>query len=433
MKRRYAFAAAVTILTLASVSAWPFRDDATDYPYIPYDHAVIHYPANAPDNPIASLQARLDSGEARLDFDPRWGYLPSLLKQLDIHPDSQSLVFSKTSFQGPRISPLKPRGLYFNDSVAVGFVQDGDVLEFTSLDSKEGIVFYTLARTRAAKPVFRRRVQECLNCHVFPGTLYIPGLVTTSVIPGPDGAPRFVAAATMVDSRTPLQLRWGGWYVTGASGGLMHRGNSISPDPSKPSEMDLTGNQNLNSLTGKFETGAYPAGGSSDIVALMTLEHQTRMTNLLIRLGWESRIAEQEGKQTEFGGRLDFLTGEVVAYMLFADEAPIASPIQGSSSFTTTFSARGPRDKQSRSLRDFDLQKRLFRYPLSYMIYSPVFDALPSFAKELTYRKLFHVLTEGEPGERYSKLTGADREAILQIVRDTKPDLPGYWRIAMKK
>ncbi|MEP6716257.1 MAG: hypothetical protein ABJC09_11840 [Terriglobia bacterium] len=430
MKRSQALS--IAAITVASAAAWAVRDDAANYPYVPYDHAAIRYEIDGSDNPIARLQTKLDRGQVRLGFDPKWGYLPALLKQLDVNTDSQMLVFSKTSFQGPRISPRKPRALYFNDNVAVGFVQDGDLMEFTTLDSRQGIVFYTMKRNRTIKPVFNRRVQECLNCHVFPGTLYVPGLVASSVIPGPDGAPRFVAAATIVDSRTPLEQRWGGWYVTGTSGALQHRGNSVSPDAAKPSELDLTNNQNLTSLAGRFDTTDYLAGGS-DLVALLTLEHQTRMTNLLIRLGWEARIAQQEGKLAQFSDRLTFLTDELVSYMLFVEEAPIHSPIKGVSSFTTTFPARGPRDRQGRSLRDFDLQKRLFRYPLSYMIYNAAFDALPAVAKERTYQKLFDVLTDRDQGERYSRLTPVDRKAILEILRDTKPALPGYWRTAAER
>jgi hypothetical protein len=160
----------------------------------------------------------------------------------------------------------------------------------------------------------------------------------------------------------------------------------------------------------------------------MTLEHQTRMTNLLTRIGWETRIAMQEGKMEAFHERLDFLAGETATYMLFAEEAHITEPIAGVSTFAETFPKRGPRDKQGRSLRDFDLKTRVFRYPLSYMIYDATFDALPDAAREAIYRKLFDVLTGKDSSGRYQNLTTADRQAILEIVRDTKPNLPAYWR-----
>jgi hypothetical protein len=409
------------MLTLTVAVAWAPHDDAIDYPYIPYDDPLIQYPTRAPNDAVARLQQKIDSGAVKLDFDSKWGYLPSLLKQLDINIDSQMLVFSKTSFQGPKISPKKPRALYFNDDVAVGFVPDGDLMEFAALDPKQGVIFYTLDRQKMNQPAFLRRTDQCISCHL-TSTLNVPGLLATSVIPGPDGTPRFPHAAVLVDSRTPFELRWGGWYVTGTSGDLLHRGNAVASNPDQPDLLDLKGTQNLTSLADRLDTSAYPAP-TSDLVALMTLEHQTRVTNLITRLGWETRIAAEEGKLEGFHDRLDFLSTELVSYMLFTNEARMREPMSGVSTFAETFPERGPRDKKGRSLRDFDLQTRLFRYPLSYMIYSAAFDALPGIAKNQVYSKLLDVLTGRDTSERYVRLSTQDRRAILEIIRDTKPDL----------
>jgi hypothetical protein len=406
---------------------WAAHDDAIDYPYIPYDHAAIQYPTQPPTDAVARLEQKIESGAVKLDFDAKFGYLPSLLKQLGINTDSQMLVFSKTSFQGPKISPKEPRALYFNDNVAVGFVPRGDLMEFAATDPKQGVVFYTLDREKADKPEFVRRTDQCISCHLIPGTLNVQGLLATSVIPAPDGSPRFAAAAVMVDSRTPLDQRWGGWYVTGTSGGLQHRGNAVAPNPDQPDALDLRGTENLTSLPSRVDHSSYLAD-TSDLVALMTLEHQTRVTDLITRLGWETRIAMADGKMKESHDRLDFVTDELAAYMLFADEARMREPMQGVSTFTKTFAERGPRDKQGRSLRDFDLQTRLFKYPLSYMIYDPAFNSLPQAAKDQVYQKLFDVLTGKDTNQRFARLTAQDRTAILEILRDTKPDLPSYWR-----
>jgi hypothetical protein len=421
--------ATLAAVLLSAVPAWAAHDDSFDYPYIPYDHPAIQYPTQDPDDAITRLQQKMDSGKVQLEFDSHWGYLPSLLKQLGINVDSQLLVFSKTSFQAPKISPKKPRALYFNDNVAVGFVPNGDVMEIAATDARQGLIFYTLDREKTAKPSFLRRTDECISCHLIPSTLNVPGLLTTSVIPGPDGSPRFAAAAVIVDSRTPLDERWGGWYVSGTSGGLQHRGNAIAPNPDQPSALDLRGTQNVTSLAARVDTSIYLAP-TSDLIALMTLEHQTRVSSLMTRLGWETRIAIQDGKLLESRERLDFVAGELVSYMLFADEARMRDPMTGVSTFTKTFPERGPRDKQGRSLRDFDLQTRLFRYPLSYMIYDPEFDALPDMAREQVYRKLFDVLSGKDSSEKYQRLSSQDRRAILEILRDTKPNLPGYWRAA---
>ena len=82
-------------------------------------------------------------------------------------------------------------------------------------------------------------------------------------------------------------------------------------------------------------------------------------------------------------------------------------------------------------LRDFDLQTRLFRYPLSYMIYDAAFDALPDLAKERIYQRLLEILTGKDQSEAYARLSAADRRAILEIVRETKRGLPADWSEAM--
>lgn len=418
--------AAIFVCGVTAAAAWAARDDASDYPFIDYDHPAIGYNEREADDAISRLQEKLDRGEAALEFDAKQGYLPSLLKQLDIHADSQTLVFSKTSFQAPKISPRSPRALYFNDEAAIGLVPSGDVLELTALDPNQGINFYTIERKKTEKPRFLRRSQECLNCHLLANTLYVPGLLATSVIPRPDGSPRFSAAALVVDHRTPLDQRWGGWFVTGKSGDLRHRGNSIAPNPDQPTVFDLRNNQNLTTLTDRVDTSPYLLP-TSDLIALMTLEHQNRMTSFLTRLNWEVRVAQQEGRMAEFESRLKFLVDEAVSYMLFREEARILEPMSGSSTFAATFPQRGPRDKKGRSLREFDLQTRVFRYPLSYMIYSPAFDALPGMVKDRLYKELFDALTS-KPAEGANALPADVRAAIVEIVAETKPGVPAYWK-----
>lgn len=416
--------AAIVLGAIMATCVYAAHDDAFDFPYIPYDHPAIQYPARTPDDAVTRLQKQIDSGAVKLDYDRRYSYLPSLLKHFGVNPDSQMLVFSKTSFQGPKISPKSPRALYFSDNVAVGYVPQGDVMEVIAIDPQQGVEFYTLDLEKQAKPEFLRRTMQCMQCHMIPGTLNVPGLEITSVIPAPDGSLRFPAAGIIVDHRTSLDDRWGGWYVTGTAGELQSRANAFASRPDLPGVLEYRNTQNLTSLRDRLDTTQYlePA---SDIVALMTIEHQTRVTNLLIRLGWETRIAEQEGKMEEFRkDRLNMIVGQLANYMLFTDEAKIHDPITGVSTFTRTFPARGPRDRQGRSLRDFDLKTRLFRYPLSYMIYSDLFDALPGVAKQAVYQRLYDMLTGKDEAQR----SAADRRAILEIVRDTKPGLPAYWK-----
>jgi hypothetical protein len=145
------------------------------------------------------------------------------------------------------------------------------------------------------------------------------------------------------------------------------------------------------------------------------------------RVGWETRIAEQDGAM-ETAPRIDADIDALVTYMLFADEATFYDPVEGVSTFTKAFPQRGPRDQQGRSLRDFDLQKRMFKYPLSYMIYSAAFEGIPDSTRERIYRRLFDVLSGTDKNPKFARLSEADRRNILEIVRDTKPNLPAYWK-----
>jgi hypothetical protein len=398
-----------------------------DVTYLPNDHPAIQYSQKPEDDPIARLQKRLDGGEVKLDFSDRWSYFPAVLEYFGIHLDSQVMVFSKTSFQATKISPRAPRAIYFNDEVTIGFVQNGDVVEVAAFDPKQGYNFYTLDVQKAEKPEFVRR-DTCLQCHQGLGTLGVPGILVTSVYPGADGMPAFRGANMITDHRSGMDQRWGGWYVTGTHGSQFHIGNAVGHNSAQPQLLDTQGTQNLTTLERKFDTSKYLAP-TSDIVALMTLEHQTRMSNLITRIGWDARIAQAEGKRDQAThDRLEAEIEEMVQYMVFADERVLEEPVAGVSTFTKTFPQRGPRDHQGRSLRDFDLEKRLFRYPLSYMIYSAAFDAMPDHVRELVYRRLYEVLSSKDQSPMYARLASEAKRAALEILRDTKAGLPEYWK-----
>jgi hypothetical protein len=412
---------------VVALAGWALADRLEDTLYIPLDHPAIRY-YQQPSDLVTALMKRVESGQAKLDYAANgWGYLPSLLKELDINVDSQVLVFSRTSIQTAHISPRTPRAIYFNDEVAVGYVQGGDVLEISSLDPKLGIILYSLETDASPKPEFSRR-DDCLRCHQGPITMGVPGIFVSSIHPQSEELRDVHGASFITDDRTSLKERWGGWYVTGKTGSATHLGNNILlVDPLHPGGPGGPQTQNVTSLDSMFDTSRYLAP-TSDIVALMTLEHQVRMTNLLTRIGWDARIDAQEGK-TDEGTRkqLNSEIEQMVTYMLFADEEPLKSPVTGVSTFTKTFPERGPRDSQGRSLRDFDLQTRLFRYPLSYMIYTPAFDALPSTVKDRVYQRLFEILTGKDNSETYARLSAADRRAVYEILRETKRGLPSGW------
>jgi len=415
---------------VSAAVVWAQGERLEDTFYVPLDHPAIRYAQQAGD-PVARLEKRMESGQAKLDFAANGsGYLASVLHEFGINTDSQVLVFSKTSIQLSHISPRTPRAIYFNDEVAVGYVQNGDVLELTSLDPKLGVILYTLDAEKSDRPEFSRR-DDCLKCHQGPVTLGVPGLMVSSVHPQSNEPGEGHGSAYATDDRIPLKERWGGWYVTGTDGPEPNYGNNPAlTNPLQPGGPAGPVSQNLTSLTGLFDTSRYLAP-TSDIVALMTLEHQTRMTNLLIRVGWDARIAEHDGKNdAATRQQLDSEIEEMVGYMLFADEAPLHAPVTGVSTFTKTFAQRGPRDRQGRSLRDFDLRTRLFRYPLSYMIYSAAFDNLPDTVRQRVYQRLHDVLTGKDQSKPYARLSAEDRRAAFEILRETKPGLPASWAAA---
>jgi len=431
------FLIAALSLTAASalgvVLGQAVQSDMDEHRWVAVDDPAIQYGDRPVDDAVSRLAAKIESGQAKLDYTPGpLGYLPSLLKNLGVNVDSQVLVFSKTSFQNPKISPWAPRAIFFNDDVAVGSVQGGDVLELATLDPKQGVNFYTIDVKKAAKPEFDRR-SDCLQCHQGITTLGIPGILVTSVFPSGDGTPAFRGASLETDDRTPFSDRWGGWYVTGTHGGMRHMGNAVAHDSSQPRNLDMTNSQNITSLGRRFDATNY-LSPDSDIVALMTLEHQTHMTDLIIRTAWDTRVelqnpAHAKGSLDDAGNaRINGDIEAMVKYMLFVGEAKLYDPIQGVSTFTKTFPERGPRDHQGRSLRDFDLQKRMFKYPLSYMIYSEAFDSMPAVVRDRVYRRLYDILTGKDTSKPFERLTSDDRKAILEILLDTKTGLPDYWK-----
>jgi hypothetical protein len=405
---------------------------------VPLDNEAIQYATRPVDDPVARLQKKIASGDVKLNFSDEHGYVDSVLKALNVPVESQVLVFSKTSFQAPRISPRMPRALYFNDDVSVGFVRGGDVVEVAAHDPKQGVIFYTLDQEATVSPKFERR-DTCLQCHQSGATLGVPGILVSSVYPEPSGMPLFQNGTLLVTQTRPISERWGGWYVTGTHGEMRHRGNAVVKDKSKPDVLETENTQNQTDLTGRFDTGAY-LSPYSDIAALLVLEHQTHMTNLITRVGFETRMAEMssrvinkalgepEDKLSESSTRrINNAAEELLEYMLFSGEAKITDQIHGNSGFAEKFAKVGPRDKQGRSLRDFDMNSRIFKYPCSYMIYSESFDSMPELARERILRRLWEVLTSDETKPAFAHLSASDRKAILEIITATKTNLPSWW------
>jgi hypothetical protein len=413
---RYALLIALSAIWLGTLAVVSGQGKVS--PSLLRSHPAISYQRPTGDDPVAQLDGRLERGEVRLEREGPTGYLTSVLAALDVPVESQMLVFSKTSFQAARINPKNPRAIYFNDTVSVGFVRGGDVLEFVAHDPRQGNIFYTLSQSATGSPRFQRN-DACVSCHTSDATLNVPGWFIGSVFPGVDGTTQYGPAYT-TDHRSPFEVRWGGWYVTGTHAAERHMGNAIVADAGNLAAMVTPETVHVTSLDGRFDRTGY-LSPHSDLVALLVLEHQSHMGNLITRLGWEARIGKEAGRS------LSAAAEELVDYLLFLNEAPLPGPIAGTSGFAATFAAKGPRDSRGRSLRELDLRTRLMKYPCSYMIYSEPFAALPDAARDAVYQRMWEILSGQENAPDYASLTAADRQAILEILRETKKDLPDYF------
>lgn len=424
---RLAFAALVLVLQTAASA-----DE--------FDREPIFYSKSTPHDCISRLQQKLDAGETKLQFDRQGGYLASLLQELQVPVSSQMLVFSKTSLQRHRITPETPRAIYFNDDVYVGMCQDGDVLEVSAVDPELGMIFYTLDQQSAQPPKFTRQTDSCLLCHGSTQAQGIPGNLVRSVYPDPSGFPILSSGSFRIDQTSPIEKRWGGWYVTGEHGAHKHLGNLIVRGKQQPEDIDNSAGLNVTDLTSRLELTPY-LSAHSDIVALMVLEHQAMAHNLIIQANFSTRQALhyeallnrelQEPatvRRASTLSRIRSVADPLVKYLLFSGEAQLQSPIKGTSGYTEQFVKSGPRDAQGRSLRDFDLRTRLFKYPCSYLIYSPAFDALPADVRDYVLQRLWNILEGKETSSDFAHLTAADRLAIKQILQATKPNLPAYWK-----
>lgn len=392
------------------------------------EHPAIEYSTRPANDPVARLNRRIEEGQRQLSFGGSGGYLQSVLGAFDIPVSSQTLVFSETSLQREHITPTNPRALYFNDNVTVGWVPGTDSLELAAQDPEQGIIFYQLAQTPQENPQFVRS-RECLQCHIGAFTGGVPGLLTMSMLPLSDN-PNEYAQGWGVDHRTPIEDRWGGWYVTAKQPPERHLGN-VPVHHVERSYVRAEVTPQFESVAGEFDASRYPSE-HSDVVAHLVLNHQVAMSGLLIRLAWEARItahAAAQGQTEELPDRVRAVANELVDYLLFVDEAPLPRKVEGSSTFTREFSTKGVRDGQGRSLRDLDLERRLLRYPCSYMIYTEAFAALPGPAKAAVYERMWEILSGRETRQVYTtRLSLANRRAVVEILRDTKPDLPGYFQ-----
>jgi hypothetical protein len=420
----------------------------TNQGYVPFSDAPIFYRTRPPADPVALLKARLEDGQIRLKRHPRFGYLPALLKALAIPVSSQNLVFSQTSLQFSKINPQHPRALYYSEDVYVGQVHGGKV-EIIAFDPMQGAIFYLLEGADSDRPHLERAELDCTQCHIAPATRGVPGVLLQSVFPTTSGARAPRTPQIITDQKSPLKERWGGWYVTGAlaaqtmANAVVNRGTPAAAASRDADGRPLLSQPELTPVAAGFASTDYLAP-TSDAVALLVLAHQTQMHNLITLTNYQTRLALHDaGLASDAAPALASLPADAQAqirrpaeqllrYMLFVGETPLGGldgrRIAGQSRFARDFRKAAIRDSVGRSLRDFDLSNRMFRYPCSYLIYSSAFDAIPEPARSLIYERLLAILTGADQHPDFAGLSPQDRSAILSILRDTKPGLPAAWR-----
>jgi hypothetical protein len=407
------------VLQAPPVDEGPLRYD-TEYPTIPYS-------TGARTDAVAALIARLNRGDVKLEYRAPRGYLDSLLAALNIDPSSQTLVYSQTSLQSRLIHPSTPRAMYFNDDVYVAWVQNGPI-EIASQDANLGPVFYLVDNGEGAPPKVNGELTKCLSCHdsysLSGGG--VPRYIVGSGYTGMTGMLVSHEGWILVTDHTPLKSRWGGWYVTGQHGSQVHLGNMKIKTLHDFDDLEAHRIGNIDTLDAQFDTKPYLTN-KSDIVALLVLQHQADVQNQITRVSYDTRTALAAAaagriEASEAQARIAEPVEDLLKLMLFADAVEYTAPISGDPKFVAQFERRSVRDSQGRSLRDFDLTRRLFRYPLSYVIYSAAFDALPVDAKKMFYGRLNDVLRGADKSTDFAALSAGDRSAILEILRATKPD-----------
>lgn len=393
-------------------------------------------------DPVAKFWQRVHTGEVKLSTTDEKSFLQQVLRELKVPVESQVLVFSKTSLQNALISPATPRAVYFSEDVYAGWVQGG-AIELIGIDPMDGPQFYTLSYPfkKAEKPELATQ-ENCLSCHESSRTGGVKGMLVRSVYVDDNGQPLLRHGSFLSGHESPLSERWGGWYVTGKHGEERHMGNVLAQETETDVTLDREKGANVTSLARFIATEPYLTK-TSDIVALMVLEHQVVMQNKITEAGKSVReaMARQHDLQVAFkepvtdipqGSALSVINGQVdrlLKHMLFIEEYPLKDDgIEGSAAFQEAFQRDRRESKDGRSLKDFQLRTRLFKHRCSYMIYSKAFEELPAVFKEKFYERLWKVLNGQEITTDFASLSESERLYIRDILRATKSDLPGYWR-----
>lgn len=387
-----------------------------------WEMSPIHYSDTQAQDSLTALAAELATGAKRIEGNSELDRLKFVLRELHIPEASQILVYSKTSHQNSLINPQNPRSLYFSENAYVGYVPGG-AIEAIVEDPQLGPIYYIIDQSTTGKFQIERDQSSCITCHATSNTENVPGLLVRSVCPDQDGHPLLALGTSLVDHLTPLADRWGGYYVTGRSS-LPHLGNQVfveksTPVPKASQQIDLTSIIDVKKYLRP----------TSDIVALLVLEHQCRMHNHFTAASMNYRHArflnqvlnpDSKPEEGSAGKLAIHMADRIVECLFFKDEASCGEDLEGGAEFQKSFEARFPKTKDGHSLADFKLYERIFKYRCSYMIYSEAFRLLPTPVKNSVLKKMYSVLAGDDPD--YAWLKASEREKIEAILAETLPD-----------
>jgi hypothetical protein len=415
---RISLGAGLALMAVASIEAQ--QGSALE----PTDKVIRYLESGDLADPLTQLERQLPGKP--LAYEPMHGYLLALLKELHVPRSSQALVFSKTSNQAHFTSPSTPRAIYYSDQVYIGWAQGDPTIDVAAIDPKKGAVFFTVSQKPGGNPQIVRN-ESCLSCHVTPKTLNVPGVLLKSVYANAEGKAIGQVNGFVSGHNNPLAERWGGWYVTGTHSSDIHMGNAFLDPRTPPGPSDLQKTSQVTDLSKLFDTSKY-LSPFSDTVALLVLDHASRMQNMITLARYETMYAlADKSTNAEYArDRIKRAGEQLLAYMLFRNEAPLKGEVRGVSSFQREFQKEGPRDHRGRSLREFDLRQRLFKYPCSYMIYTPAFDALPKEMKDYLWQRLRAVLHDDVQIPGFKPIAEGDRKAVYKILADTKPEFRAW-------
>ncbi len=404
----------------------------------PFEEPPINYSATPTNDRATAISAKFQSRAMEIRSMPAKKRLQWLLAELGVPVESQIFVFSKTSLQRDLINPEAPRVLYFSDEAYIGWSPTG-AFEVAVFDAKLGATFYVFEPHATKEEPLLARSGDCLLCH--SRHEHTPSLRTRSVFPDANGEPLSGSGSSNIAPSTPLAERWGGWYVTGTKAPFEHRGNLTGKKIDDFEGPAAQPTRNLLSLEGVVDTRRYLLK-TSDVVPLLMHDHQVHVHNVLSKANQDARIAlHRWPAMREILGLpkdappqgsclvvFDSQAEKVLDALLCRDEAAWpAGGIQGDGVFAPAYAKTRKPDAKGRSLRDLDLQTRLFRYRCSPLIYSESFATLPKELHDIILLRLSSGLRAFPPSPSFGHLPDDERAAIHEILSATLPNLPAGW------